>query len=66
MGRLFKTFKLNNGIQNLVEELKLDFEKWKKFKPNSVSKGFSGPIEELCSICLTQIYEMIPRYLKHN
>src|SRR5688500_1705306 len=32
-------FKLEYEIQNLVEELKLDFEKSKEFKPNSVSKG---------------------------
>lgn len=44
-------FKLEYEIQNLVEELKLDFEKLKEFKPNSVSKGFSLLIEELCSDC---------------
>ena len=42
-------FQLEYEIQNLVEELKLDFEKLKEFKPNSVSKGFSKLIEELCS-----------------
>ena len=41
--------KLENKIQNLVEELKLNFEKLKEFKPNSVSKGFSNLIEKLCS-----------------
>ena len=51
-------FKLEDKIQNLVEELKLDFEKLKKFKPNSVSKGFSKLIEELCSDC--RIFEPDP------
>jgi hypothetical protein len=44
-------FKLGYEIQNLVEELKLDFEKLKEFKPNSVSKGLSKLIEKLCSDC---------------
>ena len=44
--------------QNLVEELKLDFEKLKEFKPNLVSKGFSKLIEELCSDC--RIFEPDP------
>ena len=51
-------FKLEYEIQNLVEELKLDFEKLKEFKPNSVSKGFSKLIEELCSDC--RIFEPDP------
>ena len=51
-------FKLESEIQNLVEELKLDFEKLKEFKPNSVSKGFSKLIEELCSDC--RIFEPDP------
>ena len=51
-------FKLEYEIQNLVEELKLDFEKLKEFKPNSVSKGFSKLIEELCSDC--RIFEPYP------
>lgn len=51
-------FKLDYEIQNLVEELKLDFEKLKEFKPNSVSKGFSKLIEELCSDC--RIFEPDP------
>ena len=38
-------FKLEYEIQNLVKELKLDFEKLKEFKPNSVSKGFSKLLE---------------------
>ena len=51
-------FKLEYGIQNLVEELKLDFEKLKEFKPNSVSKGFSRLIAELCSDC--RVFEPDP------
>ena len=51
-------FKLEDKIQNLVEELKLDFEKLKEFKPNSVSKGFSKLIEELWSDC--RIFEPDP------
>ena len=51
-------FKLEYEIQNLVEELKLDFEKLKEFKPNSVSKGFSKLIEELSSDC--RIFEPDP------
>lgn len=38
-------FKLERETQNLAEELKLDFEKLKKFEPNPVSKGFSKFIE---------------------
>jgi hypothetical protein len=44
-----KLFKLEHETQSLAEELKLDFEKLKEFEPNSVSKGFSKSIEELCS-----------------
>lgn len=44
-------FKLEQETQNLVEELKLDFEKLKKFEPNLSSKKFSKFIEELCSDC---------------
>lgn len=51
-------FKLEYEIQNLVEELKLDFEKLKEFKPNSVSKGFSRLIEDLSSDC--RIFELDP------
>ena len=51
-------YKLEDEIQNLVEELKLDFEKLKEFKPNSVSKGFSKLIEELCSDC--RVFEPDP------
>lgn len=56
-------FKLEYEIQNLVEKLKLYFEKLKEFKPNSVSKGFFKLIEdklikELCSDC--RIFEPDP------
>lgn len=51
-------FKLEYEIQNLVEKLKLDFEKLKEFKPNSVSKGFFKLIKELCSDC--RIFEPDP------
>lgn len=51
-------FKLEYEIQNLVEELKLDFEKLKEFKPNSVSKGFGKLTEELCSDC--RVFEPDP------
>jgi len=44
-------FKLENEIQNLVEELKLDLDKLQEFEPNLVSKGFSKPIADLCSDC---------------
>lgn len=44
-------FELENEIENLVEELKLDLDKLQEFKPNLVSKGFSKPIEDLCSDC---------------
>lgn len=51
-------FKLEHETQNRAEELKLDFEKLKEFKPNSVSEGFSKFIEELCSDC--RIFEPDP------
>lgn len=51
-------FKLNNEIQSLVNELKFDFEKLKKFKSNLVSKGFSGFVDELCSDC--GVFELNP------
>ena len=51
-------FKLEDKIQTLVEELKLDFEKLKEFKPDSVSKGFYKLIEESCSDC--RIFEPDP------
>ena len=51
-------FKLEDEIQNLVKELKLDFDKLKEFEPNSVSTGFSKLLEELCSDC--RIFEPDP------
>lgn len=42
-------FKLEYKIQDLVKQLKLNFEKLKQFKPNSVLKLFSSLIEELSS-----------------
>lgn len=38
-------------MQNLVEELKLNFEKLKKFTPNPMSEKFSKFIEELSIYC---------------
>lgn len=46
-----KLFNLERKIKNSVEELKLDFEKLEKLKPNLASKGFSDLITELCTDC---------------
>jgi len=46
---LCQLFELEHEVQNLVEKLKLDFEKLKEFEPNSVSEEFSKPIDELLS-----------------
>ena len=51
-------YKLYNENKNLVEELKLNLEKLKKFKPNSASKEFSKLIENLISDC--RIFEPDP------
>ncbi len=55
---IFQLFKLEYEIENLVEELKLDFEKLEEFEPNSISKGFSKLIGELRSDC--RIFEADP------
>jgi len=42
---------LEHKMQNLVEELKLDFEKLKKFTSNLMSEKFSKFIEEPYNDC---------------
>ena len=44
-----KLWKLEHETQNIIEELKLDFKKLKKYQLNPVSEGFSRLIEELFS-----------------